>query len=101
MHEKELLIHKGNCISIIIGSISVGLTSVSTWRSVHSFSSTLAGLYDLTVVIIGIVLISYIGGKMNKPRVLGFSVIMLKVLAVRLIMASHQFIFGADSQSSG
>ena len=60
----------------------------------------MVGLYDLTVVI-GIIFISYIGGKTNKPRVLGISVIILSVGS--LIMASPQFIFGAyksDSQSS-
>ena len=73
---------------------------VSSVEKRYSFSSTLAGLmlvsFEMTVVI-GVIFISYFGGKTHKPRFLGISLLFLG--AGGFVMASPQFFFGSYRQS--
>ena len=50
-------------------------------------------------VVIAIIFISYIGGKLHKPKCLGISLIILGIGAV--VMASPQFFFGTYKHSGG
>ena len=83
---------------IILGINSVNISSL---EKRYSFSSTLAGLlngtYELTIVI-GVIFVSYIGGKTHKPRFLGISLMILGV--GNFVMASPQFFFGSYKQGS-
>lgn len=75
--------------------------NISTLEKRYSFSSVLAGLravaYDVTIVI-GVVFISYFGGKSHKPRFLGISLIILGI--GNLVTASPQFLFGSSNQNT-
>ena len=79
-------------IALFIGVVSV---IISTLERRYSFSSTLAGVlagtYDF-IIVIGVIFVSYIGGKVHKPRCMGISLIILSI--GNFIMASPQFIFG-------
>ena len=83
--------------------MTVGINSVniSSLEKRYSFSSTLAGLfaatYDLTIVI-GVIFISYAGGRTHKPRFLGISAIVLSI--GNFVMASPQFLFGSYKNTS-
>ena len=57
----------------------------------------LAGIYDLTIVI-GVIFISYAGGRTHKPRFLGISAIVLSI--GNFVMASPQFFFGSYKNTS-
>ncbi len=54
-------------------------------------------MYELTIVI-GVIFVSYIGGKTHKPRFLGISLMILGV--GNFVMASPQFLFGSYKQGS-
>ena len=69
--------------------------NISTLERRYSFSSTLAGVlvgaYDFTIVI-SVLFVSYIGGKVHKPRCIGISLIIISI--GNFIIASPQFFFG-------
>lgn len=79
--------------SFYIGYTSVNVSSV---EKRYSFRSSLTGLYlvvyDVTIVI-GILFVTYFGGKSHKPRVMGISLVIMSIGCI--ILSSPQFLFGS------